>query len=440
MTTLSAGSADPALLDPHFDSLPARVFGVLRSPRATLTAVVSAPRWAGVLVLTFLISTVSSAALLQTEVGRLALVDQWERTASAFGQNVDDRQYAALEDASANGPAYAAISSFVSGPLLTFGIAALLLAVFNGALGGAATYSQLLAITAHAGVILALRQVVAAPMNYARETLASPTTLVQFFTMLDEASPVARFLGVIDLFVVWWIVVLAIGMSVLYRRHAASRSSSPARTSRSRSWRRSPWRCREERHEAAHVDHHQRARPAGRRRRRRAHLAQPQQPSRRHGRSRPRARPGRDRLGVGKDSAEAPGQRVGDDDGTRHAARGAGRPAGEGGTVPARDRSALARRTARARRGERGRGALVAAGGDDGDRTGAGEPRAGAAVAEAPAGSLEGRPHHARGARARAERRHRSARPISRRGSRRRRRASSRSSRSRRVSRRRATT
>lgn len=220
MTTTSAGSANRALLDHHVDRLPARVFGVLRSPRATLTAVAGAPRWAGVLVLTFLISTISTAALLQTDVGRVALVDQWERTASAFGQNVDDRQYAALEDASSNGTAYAAISSFASGPLLTFGLAALLLVVFNGALGGAATYPQLLAITAHAGVILALRQLIAAPVNYTRETLASPTTMTIFFSMLDEASPVARFFGVIDLFVVWWLAVLAIGLSVLYRRPA----------------------------------------------------------------------------------------------------------------------------------------------------------------------------------------------------------------------------
>ncbi len=220
MTTLSAGPANPAMFDPHFDSLAARVFGVIRSPRATLAAVASAPRWAGVMVLTFLISSASSAALLQTEVGRLALVDQWERTAAAFGQNVDDRQYAALEDASANGPAYAALSSFVSGPVLTFALAGLLLAVFNAALGGAATYWQVLAIAAHAGVILALRQVIAAPLNYVRETLSSPMTMNVFFSMLDEASPLARFFGIIDLFVVWWLAVLAIGLSVLYGRPA----------------------------------------------------------------------------------------------------------------------------------------------------------------------------------------------------------------------------
>ena len=220
MTQLSAGPANPALPGPRFDALPSRVFGVLRSPRATLTAVAAAPRWAGVLALTFLVSTLSSAALLQTETGRLALVDQWERTAAAFGQNVDDRQYAALEDASANGPTYAALSAFVSGPLLAFGLAALLFALFNGALGGAATFWQLLAITAHAGVILALRQVVAAPINYVRETLASPMTMTIFFSMLDEASPIARFFGIIDLFVVWWLTVLAIGLSALYRRPA----------------------------------------------------------------------------------------------------------------------------------------------------------------------------------------------------------------------------
>src|SRR5207237_4737946 len=77
------------------------------------------------------------------------------------------------------------------------------------------SYSQVLAVVAYAGVILALRQLIATPVDYVRESIASPTTLIQFFSMFDEASPVARFLGVIDLFVVWWLVVLAIVSSVL---------------------------------------------------------------------------------------------------------------------------------------------------------------------------------------------------------------------------------
>ena len=51
-----------------------------------------------------------------------------------------------------------------------------------------------------------------------RRALTPDGTLVLFFTMLDEASPLARFFGLIDVFVVWWLVVLAVGMSVLYRK------------------------------------------------------------------------------------------------------------------------------------------------------------------------------------------------------------------------------
>ena len=39
-----------------------------------------------------------------------------------------------------------------------------------------------------------------------------------FFPFLDENSFAARMLGSIDLFLIWWMVSLAIGLGVLYRR------------------------------------------------------------------------------------------------------------------------------------------------------------------------------------------------------------------------------
>ena len=200
------------------DSLPARVAGVVYAPRTTFTREIESPRWLGVLALTTAVTFVSSAALLATETGRLALVDQWERTALAFGQPVDDARYAMFHRASEQGAAYAALTAVAAGPLLVFGTSMLLFAVFSGMLQGKAHFRQVVAITAYAGVILALRQVIAAPLDYARETFASPATANLLFTSLDEASPLARFLGVVDLFVVWWASVLAIGIAVLYRR------------------------------------------------------------------------------------------------------------------------------------------------------------------------------------------------------------------------------
>jgi hypothetical protein len=215
-------------------ALAARMYGVIRRPRATFATILQSPSWAAVLVVTTTTTLLCTLGFLGTDVGRQALVDQWERTATAFGQTVDDASYARMEEQAASGAArllYAAGTALAYGPLLVFAVSGALFAVLrgrsgadvlHGRSGAGPRYIQLLAVVAYAGVILALRQVVAAPINYVRESISSPTTLVQFFGMVDETSPIARFLGVIDLFVVWWIVVLAIGVSVLYRRPTRS--------------------------------------------------------------------------------------------------------------------------------------------------------------------------------------------------------------------------
>ena len=174
------------------------------------------PRAAGLLIILTVASCTATGGLLATDVGQVALVDQWERTALAFGRPVDDARYAEMQNLSRYGVPYAAAMAAARIPVAATAIASLLYGVF-AARGRRATFSQVLAVTAHAGVILALRDVVAAPLNYMRESLASPVTLNQLLGMFDEASPLARFFSLIDLFMLWWIVVLAVGVAVLYR-------------------------------------------------------------------------------------------------------------------------------------------------------------------------------------------------------------------------------
>jgi hypothetical protein len=209
-----------------FESLPARVAGVIRSPRRLFSSVIARPKWADLMAVSFAVSLACGVGFMLTDVGRQALVDQLERTALAFGQDVDDTQYARFEDVSQSGATYAALQALAAGPVLAGGAAAVLFGLFTTVGGSEASYRQVLAVTVHAGVILVLRQVVAAPINYSRETLASPATMGIFVPALDEASPAARFLGAIDLFVVWWLVVLAIGVSVLYRRNTRATAAA----------------------------------------------------------------------------------------------------------------------------------------------------------------------------------------------------------------------
>jgi hypothetical protein len=181
-------------------------------------SLIARPRWAGAMLTTYLVTAGCGVALMQTAVGRQALVDQWERTALAFGREVGNEDYSRLVALSEYGAAYAALRATASGPVLTLAVAAAVLGIFNAKSATRATYSQVLAIAAHAGAVLALGHLVAAPIAYVTETLADPTTLGRVFPAFDEASPVARFLGAVDLFVVWWAIVLGVGVALLYRR------------------------------------------------------------------------------------------------------------------------------------------------------------------------------------------------------------------------------
>jgi hypothetical protein len=97
-------------------------------------------------------------------------------------------------------------------------ISGIVYAVFNAAMGGEASFKQVLAVVVHAGVVWSLSAVFTGPLNYFRGAVSSATNLRVLLPMIDEKSFVGRLLGMVDLFIIWWLVVLAIGLAVLYRR------------------------------------------------------------------------------------------------------------------------------------------------------------------------------------------------------------------------------
>jgi hypothetical protein len=73
-----------------------------------------------------------------------------------------------------------------------------------------------LTVVVHASAIFAVRALVATPINYLRESLGGATSLSMVMPAFSESSFPARLLGAVDLFVLWWVVLLALGLSVLY--------------------------------------------------------------------------------------------------------------------------------------------------------------------------------------------------------------------------------
>jgi Yip1 domain len=169
-------------------------------------------------VLTTVIIAIGAALPMTTEAGKQAAVDQQVSQMENFGMQVSDAQYAAM----AKGTAYLPYTT--GGAVLIFTLvialimAAILWAIFNAALGGDATYKQILTVLVHGSVISAVGQLFTGPLNYFRGAVTSATNLSVLLPMLDEKSFIGKLAGAIDLFIIWWLVVLAIGLAVLYRR------------------------------------------------------------------------------------------------------------------------------------------------------------------------------------------------------------------------------
>jgi hypothetical protein len=204
----------------------ARIVGVFVSPRATFADVAARPRALGVLLIGLVVVVLGIYALLSTEVGQQAWLDQQVQQREAFGQTIPDEQYRGMERIAPYVGYIAAAGYLVVIPIFLAIISGILLGVFNALLGGDASFKQVFAIVSHAGLITVLQTLFAMPLDYARETLSSPTTLGVFVPFLDEKSFLSRLLGTIDLFQIWWLVVLAIGLGVLYKRRTGPIATS----------------------------------------------------------------------------------------------------------------------------------------------------------------------------------------------------------------------
>ena len=207
-----------AALPPAPKNLLARFIGVLTSPRDTFASVAASPKWFGLLALTAVIIAIFTALPLTTEAGRQAAIDQQVTQMQSLGFTVSDQMYEQMEKRSATMPYTTGVSVVVVSPIFVLIVSGILFAIFNAAMGGEAKFKQVFAVIVHAGVISTVSAVFSGVVNYFRGSMGSVANLGALLPMLSEKSFVGHLLGMVDVFFLWYIIVLAIGLAVLYRR------------------------------------------------------------------------------------------------------------------------------------------------------------------------------------------------------------------------------
>ena len=196
-----------------------RVTGVLLHPRATMSEVVRHPAFITTWVVVLLVVTVCAGLLLSTPIGRQLLVDERVRVTESLGGRVDDATYARLQN---DPPVSIYLTSggrLLVTPPVTIGVALGVMALARRD-GARVTFVTALAIAVHATVVLALQQVIATPVHYAYESLTNPMNLAGMLGAFDEGSWPARLFGSIDVFGLWWMWLLSLGMAAATGRPA----------------------------------------------------------------------------------------------------------------------------------------------------------------------------------------------------------------------------
>ena len=111
------------------------------------------------------------------------------------------------------------VSILVVAPIIAVIVAGILFAIFNAAMGGEASFKQVSRSWCTPASISALSQLFSgADQLFPRRGDAASPTSARCCRCCGERRSSANLLGMIDLFLIWYIVVLAIGLAVLYRR------------------------------------------------------------------------------------------------------------------------------------------------------------------------------------------------------------------------------
>jgi Yip1 domain len=194
-----------------------RIAGIVTRPRATLAELVRQPVWAATWLFILILWAICGSWLLSTDIGQQALVDERVRVIESFGGTVTEPEYAALV---AEPPWWVYFTS--GGRLLLTPEFTLLIAVAVWAVvrreGAPVRFAQALAIVVQSSVVLLIGQLVATPIHYVRESLTSPLNASALLPLMEDGTAPTRFFGVLDVFAVWWAVLLAVGLSALTGR------------------------------------------------------------------------------------------------------------------------------------------------------------------------------------------------------------------------------
>jgi len=194
---------------PQSKGLFERIIGIFISPAETMRDIAARPSW---LLPLLLVAVVSSAGtyflkdvIVQQEIEKMQK------------KNMTDEQIQQAMPIMNMMGIIAPVSTLIVMPIMFLIFAGVGMFVGNVILGGETKFSTLFAVTCWSGLITVLSYFINIPVMANRQTMESATSLGSFFAAEENKTFFHHLLGQIDLFVLWWVVVLGFGIAAAYK-------------------------------------------------------------------------------------------------------------------------------------------------------------------------------------------------------------------------------
>jgi len=153
---------------------------------------------------------------LATEAGYDAAVERIQNN-SRLSEEQKTEFYERIDDQMSGPQITGWIFSFLGNPITVFFMALIVLLVGNAFMGGSAKYGQVLNITAWAYMIIILESIVKIPLMLSKWSLEVYTGL-GVLGIGEKGSFINSLFASIDIFAIWRIVLIAIGMGIIYNK------------------------------------------------------------------------------------------------------------------------------------------------------------------------------------------------------------------------------
>jgi hypothetical protein len=189
-----------------------RIWNVFVAPASTFEAVKVSPKWVVPLIISILIMGGAMHVLTPTviEESKDKTVEQLEKRGMS-----DEQIDQALVQAEKMQKYMIVPSTVIASVIFTFLLAAIWLFVANVLAGGQAKYGQILGVYVYAGFIGLLGFLIKLPLMLSQHTMNIHFSPATFMSEASSDTFLYKLLAKFDLFGLWGIVVLGIGLAVV---------------------------------------------------------------------------------------------------------------------------------------------------------------------------------------------------------------------------------